>query len=279
MHRILIALAVTLALSSCTSSYDSIIKTPVAEPTPPQPRLFEQHINPGDYRIPVLHATAAEFYSYQRELLTAPLATQRSVRGIICYASKHDVLDPVMLARIKELYGNAMAEECGKPTALHWGSEAATRCLPGAGVVAHCHGNGVICVIADRQYDGSLRHEALHALLFAQRPDDFQRWRLTWLETLYVGGLWSKMISNGTSFPRDGFTDQYAMKDYDEDMARVVEAAAIFAHRTEWTTSDYYYGADLQDPRWRLKLKAVRGFDAITDDEEKAVDARLTPPP
>ena len=278
MRRMLIAFALALTLFGCTSSYTTVVEPPAPRPNPtPNPRLLQQDIGSGDARIPVLHATETEFYRYQKELATAPLATQRAVRGIICYASDDDSLDRVMLARIKELFGEAMATECGGPATSHWGNTTVTHCFLASNVVAHCHGNRVVCIIANQYYSGVMRHEAFHALSFAQKSDKYKDWRLAWLETLYVGKSWST-LSGKMSFPRDGFVDAYATKNHDEDMADVVAASYLFAHRETLHVPDPYLGATLADPRFRLKVKTVYGFDAITDEEYRANIARLTPP-
>ncbi len=296
MHRMLIALIVALSLLGCTSpTYTIPSDPPTPKPaTPSKPRLLEQDISQGDYRIPVFHATETEFYTYRTELLLAPPKTQRAVAGIICYATDDDALDRVLLSRIKDLYGETMATECGGPAAHHWSNATVTHCFLGnapipvveaptsrganAGVVAHCHSNGVICIIASKYYPGVMRHEAFHALSFAQKFDENKRWRLAWLETLYVGKAWSS-LSRKSGFPRDGFVDAYATKHYDEDMADVVEASYLFAHRDALNVLDPYLGTDLADPRFKLKVRTVYGFGAITDEECRVNMVRLTAPP
>lgn len=279
MRRMLLALALALSVFGCTSTYSPIVADPAPKSTrpPAKPRLLEQDIGLDDYKIPVLHATIDEFLTYRKELATAPLASRRATRGIICYASIDDSLDHTLLARIAELYGEAMAKECGSGALTHWGSASVTRCFVDAGAVAHCHSDGVICIITDQYRSGIMRHEILHAFSFSKRLDERKVWRLAWLETLYVGHSWSTLPER-LVFPRDGFVSAYATKHHDEDIAEVVMAAYLFAHRDTLHEHDPYLGAPLSDPRWRAKLKTAYGFSAITDEEYGASIVRLTPP-
>lgn len=277
MRRTLAALMLVFWIAGCTSHYASVVDNPTPKPNPPsRARLSEQRIETGSISIPVLHATESEFFAYHKELLAAPVATQQALLGIICYASVDESLSRALIARIEELYGKAMADECGGSASTHWGSATVTRCFVGAGAVAHCHRNRVVCVIAPEYYTGVMRHEALHALSFSKKIDENRLWRLLWLETLYVGSVWSS-LEHRLVFPRDGFVTSYATKHYDEDMAEFVEACYCYAHREELRVADPYIGIDLRDPRYKAKLGFLRNIRAVTDEEYSSSLRRLTP--
>ncbi len=261
----------------CTSSWTPVLDPPAPLSLPEsRPRLFEQTITCGEHAVPVLHATESEFFRYRKEFLTAPITTQHALRGIICYASTEDALDRTTTLRIEALFGKAMADECGGAPSRHWGVASVTQCFPGAGAVAHCHSDRIICIITPKYYDGVMRHEALHALSFSKDIEENRLWRLLWLEKLYVGRAWSS-LGYRSVFPRDGFVTSYATKHYNEDMAEFVEACYVYFYRDALSGTDPYLDADLRDPRWCAKLNLLRDFRAITEDEHRGTLHRLTP--
>lgn len=275
MRRTLLLLA--LVLAGCTSTYSPVVLDPSPKPTPPsQVRIVEQRIAANGVDIPVLHATTSDFFAYRKELLAAPIATQQALRGIICYPSIDASLSRALVTRIEELYDKALADECGGSASKHWGSATTTHCFVPAGVVAHCHSNGVVCIIAPDYYPGIMRHEALHAFSFSKKIDENRLWRLLWLDTLYVGNAWSS-LPHHYAFPRDGFVTSYATKHYDEDMAEFVAACYCHARREELRVADPYIGIDLQDPRYKAKLNFLYGIRAVTDEEYAASLRRFTP--